>query len=309
MTSLRLLFAGSPEVAVPSLEALLESDHDVVGVLTRVDSAHGRRRIITPTPVATRAEHAGRYVIRANRLDEAATEAIDALTVDLGVIVAYGGLVPKRVLAIPRLGWINLHFSLLPRWRGAAPVQRSIMAGDTVTGATVFQLVEKLDAGDIFATMTAPIGAQQSAGALLQQLSFSGAGLLAGVVDSLAEGSAVAVPQSGEVTLAPKLSLDDGRIDWSQPAQSVHNQIRGVAPEPGASTQVEGKRLKVLTAAIARERPAMPVGRIYFVGKKIFVGTATEPIELLRVHPAGRKEMDAVAWWRGLNSESEVVAS
>ena len=309
MTSLRLLFAGSPEVAVPSLDALLESDHEVAGVLTRTDSAQGRRRVMTPTPVAARAEQADIDVIRANRLDDAASNAIDALKVDLGVIVAYGGLVPKSVLTIPRLGWINLHFSLLPQWRGAAPVQRAIMGGDTVAGATVFQLVEKLDAGDVFATMTEPIGAQQTAGALLNQLSFSGANLLSRVVDSLADGSALAVPQSGEVTVAPKLTLDDGRIDWSQPAQAVHNQIRGVTPEPGASTQVDGKRLKVLEAAIARETPALPAGHIDFVAKKVFVGTATEPIELLRVHPEGRNAMDAAAWWRGLNSESEVVAS
>ncbi|QYH37171.1 methionyl-tRNA formyltransferase [Salinibacterium sp. M195] len=306
---MRLLFAGSPEVAVPSLDALLASDHDVVGVLTRTDSAQGRRRVMTPTPVAARAEHEGIDVIRANRLDDSARAAIADLNVDLGVIVAYGGLVPANVLTIPRLGWINLHFSLLPQWRGAAPVQRAIMAGDTVSGAAVFQLVEKLDAGDIFATLTAPIGAQQTAGALLQQLSLSGAALLEKVVNSLADGSAQAVPQSGEISLAPKLLLDDGRIDWSQPAQTVHNQIRGVTPEPGASTQVDGKRLKVLEAAIARETPALPTGRIEFVGKKVFVGTATQPIELLRVHPEGRNAMDAAAWWRGLNSESEVVAS
>lgn len=309
MTSLRLLFAGSPEVAVASLDALVESDHEVAGVLSRTDSAQGRRRVMTPTPVAARAEQSGINVIRANRLDKGASDAIDALDVDLGVIVAYGGLVPKKVLAIPRLGWINLHFSLLPQWRGAAPVQRAIMAGDTVTGATVFQLVEQLDAGDIFATMTEPIGAQQTAGALLTQLSFSGAALLSRVVDSLADGSAVAVPQLGEVTLAPKLNVDDGRIDWSQTAQVVHNQVRGVTPEPGASTQIDGKRLKILEAAIARETPALPVGRINYVGKKVFVGSATEPIELLRVHPEGRNAMDAAAWWRGLNSESEVVAS
>jgi methionyl-tRNA formyltransferase len=309
MTSLRLLFAGSPEVAVPSLDALLETNHEVVGVLTRTDSAQGRRRVMTPTPVAARADAAGIDVIRANRLDEAATAAIDALDVDLGVIVAYGGLVPKNALTIPRLGWINLHFSLLPKWRGAAPVQRAIMAGDSVSGAAVFQLVERLDAGDVFATLTEPIGAQQSAGALLQHLSISGAALLTQVVDSLADGSARAVAQSGDVTLAPKLALDDGRIDWGQPAQAVHNQIRGVTPEPGASTLVDGKRLKVLEAAIAREIPALAPGRIDFVDKKVVVGTATEPIELLRVHPEGRKAMDAAAWWRGLNSESEVVAS
>jgi methionyl-tRNA formyltransferase len=309
MTSLRLLFAGSPEVAVPSLDALVATDHEVVGVLTRTDSAQGRRRVMTPTPVAARAGEAGIDVIRANRLDDETAAAIDALDVDLGVIVAYGGLVPKNVLTIPRLGWINLHFSLLPQWRGAAPVQRAIMAGDTVSGAAVFQLVEELDAGDVFATMTEPIGAQQSAGSLLQQLSLSGAALLTQVVDSLADGSARAVAQSGDVTLAPKLSLDDGRIAWGRPAQAVHNQIRGVTPEPGASTLVDGKRLKVLEAAIARETPALAPGHINFVDKKVLVGTATEPIELLRVHPEGRKAMDAAAWWRGLNSESEVVAS
>jgi len=309
MTSLRLLFAGSPEVAVPSLDALLGTDHEVAGVLTRTDSAQGRRRVMTPTPVAARAEEAGIPVIRANRLDETAAGAIAALDVDLGVIVAYGGLVPKNVLTVPRLGWINLHFSLLPNWRGAAPVQRAIMAGDRVAGATVFQLVEQLDAGDVFATMTEPIGAQQSAGALLRQLSLSGATLLTHVVDSLADGSARAVPQAGEVTLAPKLSLEDGRIDWARQAQAVHDQIRGVTPEPGASTLVDGKRLKVLEAAIARETPALPPRHIEFVHKKVLVGTASEPIELLRVHPEGRKAMDAAAWWRGLNSESEVVAS
>lgn len=309
MTSLRLLFAGSPEVAVPSLDALLNSEHEVAGVLTRTDSPQGRRRVMTPTPVAARAHEAGVSVIRANRLDAAAASAIDDLQVDLGVIVAYGGLVPANVLTIPRLGWINLHFSLLPQWRGAAPVQRAIMAGDTVSGATVFQLVEQLDAGDVFATMTEPIGAQQTAGSLLQQLSLSGATLLSEVVDSLAAGTAHAEPQVGEVTLAPKLALDDGRIDWTEPAKSVHNRIRGVTPEPGASTSIDGSRLKVLEAAIARDTPSLAPGHFEFAGKKVLVGTATDPLELLRVHPEGRKAMDAAAWWRGLNSESEVVAS
>ncbi|MBH0129059.1 methionyl-tRNA formyltransferase [Salinibacterium sp. NK8237] len=306
---MRLLFAGSPEVAVPSLDALLNSEHEVAGVLTRTDSPQGRRRVMTPTPVAARAEEAGISVIRANRLDVAAASAISDLNVDLGVIVAYGGLVPASVLTIPRLGWINLHFSLLPQWRGAAPVQRAIMAGDTVSGAAVFQLVEQLDAGDVFATMTEPIGAQQTAGSLLQQLSFSGAELLSRVVDSIGAGTATAVPQTGDVTLAPKLSLEDGRIDWTAPAQTVHNRIRGVTPEPGASTTIDGARLKLLEAAIARDVPTLAPGHFDFVGKKVLVGTATEPLELLRVHPEGRKAMDAAAWWRGLNSESEVVAS
>ncbi|MGV8875922.1 MAG: methionyl-tRNA formyltransferase [Rhodoglobus sp.] len=327
---MRLLFAGSPEVAIPSLDALVGSEHDVVAVLTRSDSAQGRRRVMTPTPVAVAAERATIELIKANRLDDAVTEKIVGLDVDLGVIVAYGGLVPTNLLTVPRLGWINLHFSRLPQWRGAAPVQRSIMAGDTVAGATVFRLVAALDAGDVFATITEPIGANQSAGALLRQLSISGAELLTSVVDSLADGTARALPQVGDATWAPKLSLEDGRIDWSDSAVNVHNHIRGVTPEPGASTMVDGKRLKVLETRIARQfpdiaggtpdsssqardlasqTPDLAIGHIGFLDKKVFIGTATGAIELLRVHPEGRNAMDAAAWWRGLNSESEVVAS
>jgi methionyl-tRNA formyltransferase len=302
MSSLRLVFAGSPAAALPSLAMLDGSDHEIVGVLTREDSPQGRRGVLAPTPVALDAESRGIPTIKSNRLAGRATEAVQELRPDLGVIVAYGGLVREPLLSTPRLGWINLHFSILPRWRGAAPVQRAIIAGDDVTGATVFQLVPELDAGDVFGRMTEPIGAHQTAGRLLASLSHSGAELLVRVVDALADGTARAEAQQGDVTLAPKLTLDDGLIDWTAPAHTVHNLIRGVTPEPGAFTTVDGARLKVLEASIARDVPRLPPGEFALVGKAVLVGTATEPIELLAVHPAGRKAMDAASWWRGRNS-------
>jgi methionyl-tRNA formyltransferase len=189
-TPLRLVFAGSPAAAVPSLRALHSSRHSIEAVLTRQDSPQGRRRILTPTPVGLAAEELGLPVIRANRLAGDATDRITAIQPDLGVIVAYGGLVREPLLSAPRLGWINLHFSLLPRWRGAAPVQRAIIAGDEVTGASVFQLVPELDAGDIFGQLTQSIGALETAGHLLESLSESGAELLVRVVEAIADGTA-----------------------------------------------------------------------------------------------------------------------
>ena len=299
MTALRLVFAGSPAAAVPSLRALAGTRHRIESVITRADSPQGRRGILTPTPVATAAEKLGIPVIRANRLAGEPTDAVQHLAPDLGVIVAYGGLVREPLLSTPRLGWINLHFSLLPRWRGAAPVQRAIMAGDDVTGATVFQLVPELDAGDVYGRMTVPIGANQTAGNLLESLSSSGAELLVRVVDALADDTARPEQQAGDVTLAPKLSLADGALDWRMPAEDLYNVVRGVTPEPGAFTTVDGARLKVLEAAIARNLPRLAPGELALSGRAVLVGTATDPIELLTVHPAGRTAMDAASWWRG----------
>jgi methionyl-tRNA formyltransferase len=306
VTPLRLVFAGSPAAAVPSLEALLASEHEVAAVVTREDSPQGRRGMLTPTPVALAAGDT--RVIKANRLAGVATEEIQALAPDLGVIVAYGGLVREPLLSTPRLGWINLHFSLLPRWRGAAPVQRAIMAGDELTGASVFQLVPELDAGDVYAQLTETIGRHQTAGSLLDQLAHSGAGLLSRVVDALSEGTATATPQHGEVTLAPKLSLEDGRVDWTRDAALIANQIRGVTPEPGAFTTLDGARLKVLDAVVARDAPRLAPGRFAVEGKRVLVGTATDPVEVLTVHPAGKKAMAAADWWRGRPADAAVVA-
>jgi methionyl-tRNA formyltransferase len=247
-------------------------------------------------------------VIRANRLAGAATDKVIALAPDLGVIVAYGGLVREPLLSTPRLGWINLHFSLLPRWRGAAPVQRAILAGDDLTGASVFQLVPELDAGDVFGALTQPIGALETSGHLLDSLADAGAELLVRVVDNLADGTARARPQEGDVTLAPKLTLEDGRLDWTANAHTVANQVRGVTPEPGAFTTVDGTRIKVLAAVIARDAPRLAPGALALDGRRLLAGTATDPLELLEVQPAGRKAMSAADWWRGRPADSGRVA-
>ena len=309
MPSLRLVFAGSPAAAVPSLRALIASQHEVVAVVTRDDSPQGRRGTLTPTPVAEVAAEHGIPVIKANRLGGEATERITELGADLGVIVAYGGLVREPLLSAPEHGWINLHFSLLPRWRGAAPVQRAIIAGDETTGAMVFQLVAELDAGDVFGSITEPIGRFQTAGGLLDTLAASGAQLLERVVDGIADGSARAEPQVGVVTLAPKLTLADGLVPWQSDAETVTQVIRGVTPEPGAFTMLDGARFKIIEARIARDAPRLPPGQLAQEGKLILIGTATDPVELVTVHPAGRKAMNAGDWWRGRPSDASTVAS
>jgi methionyl-tRNA formyltransferase len=306
--SLSLVFAGSPAAAVPSLQALAASSHRIGAVITREDSPQGRRGIQAPTPVAVTADDLGIRVVKSNRLAGAPTDAVAELAPDLGVIVAFGGLVREPLLSMPRLGWINLHFSLLPRWRGAAPVQRAIMAGDDLTGASVFQLTPDLDAGAVFGQLTQPIGALETAGHLLGALSETGAQLLLRVVDNLADGTARAEPQAGDVTFAPKLTLDDGRIDWAEDSFAVVNRVRGVTPEPGAFTTVGGARLKILDAAIARDAPQQAAGQFVFEGRRLIVGTATDPIELLTVQPAGKKAMPAADWWRGRPADSGRVA-
>jgi len=305
---MKLVFAGTPQVAVPSLKTLASSAHEITAVVTREDAVLGRKRVLTPSPVAGAAGELGLPVIKANRLDTAATEAITALDADLGVIVAYGGLVREPLLSAPRLGWINLHFSLLPRWRGAAPVQRAIMAGDTETGAAVFQLVAELDAGAVFAQLSIPIGRHATAGTLLEGLSRSGAELLGTVVDDIAAGRAEAIEQTGEITLAPKLTLNDARVDWSLAADRVHAIIRGVTPEPGAFTEVGGARLKLHDVAPTHGQPPLPQGRISEIDKRVLVGTGTDPLELITVQPAGKTPMKAIDWWRGV-AATEVNAS
>jgi methionyl-tRNA formyltransferase len=305
---MKLVFAGTPEVALPSLTALAGTDHEIVSVITRADAPLGRKRTLTPSPVAQAAIARGLPVLKTNRLDAEATETIHALQPDLGVIVAYGGIVRDPLLSVPRLGWINLHFSLLPRWRGASPVQRAVIAGDELTGAAVFQLVPELDAGDVFGSFSQPLGAHSTSGILLEQLSHTGAELLVRVVSELAAGTARAVPQTGEVTLAPKLLRDDARIDFNQPAASVYSRIRGVTPEPGAFTTVNGAVLKLLEVAPSADEANLPAGLIQQREKTVLVGTQTEPLVLLRVQPAGKTAMSANDWWRGVGAET-VTAS
>ncbi|MFO7690636.1 MAG: methionyl-tRNA formyltransferase [Cryobacterium sp.] len=311
---MRLVFAGTPNVAVPALLALAATDHTVEQVITRADAALGRKRVLTPSPLAQAAADLGLPVLKTNRLDAAVTAQITALQPDLGVIVAYGGLVREPLLSVPRLGWINLHFSLLPRWRGASPVQRAVIAGEAETGAAVFQLVPELDAGAVFGQIRHRIDADDTSGSLLETLSHSGADLLLRVIEELSAGTAQALPQTGAVTLAPKLTLDDARIDWTRPATVVYSRVRGVTPEPGAFTSIDGARLKIHRLAPVNRRadddalPALAAGTITEHDRKVLVGTGTEPLELLSVQPAGKTTMRAIDWWRGV-AATEMVAS
>lgn len=310
---LRLVFAGTPAAAVPSLTRLAASGHEVVAAVTRPAAPLGRKRVLTPSPVASAAEQLGIHVIEAARLDADATGRIGALRPDLGVIVAYGGLVREPLLSAPGHGWINLHFSLLPAWRGAAPVQHALIAGDAVTGASVFQLVPELDAGDVYAERRREVGRDETAGDLLGALAATGADLLAEVVDAIADGSATATPQTGEPSVAPKLAIDDARLDWSMPAARVRDRFRGVTPEPGAWTTVDDQRVKVLElvdapgAPGAPDAPSLAPGEIAVSGRRVLIGTATHPLELRRVQPAGRTAMPAGDWWRGVGRDGVVA--
>jgi methionyl-tRNA formyltransferase len=307
MQPLRIVYAGSPSAAVPSLRALIAGPHEVVAVVTREDAPLGRKRVLTPTPVAEVADEAGIRVVKANRLAPVADEIL-ALDPDLGVVVAYGGLIREPLLSAPRLGWINLHFSLLPRWRGAAPVQRAVMAGERETGAAVFHLVPELDAGPVYGELRRPIGARETSGHLLASLAEEGAELLVDIVDRLALGTATAVPQAGEPTLAPKLTIDDARIDWRASAELVDARIRGVTPEPGAFTELGGERLKILDAVLARGVAPLAPGALELRGGRVLIGTADGAIELVLVQPAGRRAMDAADWWRGRPADAPAQA-
>lgn len=300
--TMRLVFAGTPGAAVPTLRALT-AQHEVVAVVTRPDAPQGRKRVLTPSPVAAAAEEIGLPVIRAARLDDAVTAQIAGLAPDLGVIVAYGGLVREPLLSTPVHGWINLHFSILPRWRGAAPVQRALIAGDPDLGASVFQLVPELDAGDVFAAETIAVPADATADAALEILAEEGATLTADVVARIAEGTAVASPQEGESSYAAKLTLEDGLLDWTEPLDVIFARFRGVTPEPGAFTTVGGQRLKILDASTAETSERLEPGRIHGGKTEILIGTATTPLTVRRVQPAGRGPMSAADWWRGQRDE------
>lgn len=296
---MRLVFAGTPAVAVPTLRRVA-SDHDVLAVITRPDAPLGRKRVLTPSPVAQAAAELGLPVIKAARLDDDATAQVAALQPELGVIVAYGGLVREPLLSTPTHGWINLHFSLLPRWRGAAPVQRALMAGDRTLGSSVFQLVAALDAGEVYAAHSVDLPADATAGEALTIMADDGAGLTAQVVAEIAAGRAVGVAQDeSEATLAPKLQLEDGRLDLQRPLEEVHARFRGVTPEPGAFTTVGGERLKVLDAVPASSALRPAPGEFVLEGRALLLGTADAPLELRRVQPAGKGAMAATDWWRG----------
>ena len=304
---MRVLFAGTPAVAIPSLDALVKAGFDVVAVLTRPDAPVGRKRVMTPSPVARHAQEQGLEVIKAGRIDAPAADRIAAVRPDVAAIVAYGALIPPSVLEIPEHGWINLHFSLLPAWRGAAPVQHALINGDDVTGASTFQLEAGLDTGPVFGTLTETVLPTDTSEVLLERLSHSGAELLSRTLSAVDAGHASAVPQHGAVSLAPKLTIEDGRVDWTQPALAIGRRIRGVTAEPGAWTMLRGQRVKLGPVELRPGTTELEPGRIGSSAGAVLVGTGSHAVELGWVQPAGKKTMPARDWARGLADSEGVV--
>ncbi|WP_096381076.1 methionyl-tRNA formyltransferase [Aurantimicrobium minutum] len=299
---MKIIFAGTPEAAVPTLEALISSDFEVVAVLTRPDAPQGRKRILTPSPVAQVAIAQGIPVIYANRIEDEVQKAIEDSAADLGVVVAYGALLPQQTLDSVKLGWINLHFSTLPHWRGAAPVQWQVISGASQAGSSVFQLVQELDAGDVYDSREWLILPDETAGELLTRLSVLGARQVLDVVRSIDTRFAEPKPQIGESTYARKLSLEDGHLNLSQDSESVYNQFRGVTPEPGAFVLLGDERLKIVEARLGTDEEVVP-SAITSVSKKLYLGCVTGSLELISVQPAGKQGMSAMDWFRGLRQE------
>ncbi|WP_435240886.1 methionyl-tRNA formyltransferase [Streptomyces cucumeris] len=300
---MRLVFAGTPEVALPALDALMASDrHEVVAVVTRPDAPAGRGRRLVASPVAERAAEAGIEVLKpAKPRDPEFLARLAGIAPDCCPVVAYGALLPKAALEIPAHGWVNLHFSLLPAWRGAAPVQHAVLAGDEVTGASTFQIEEGLDSGPVYGVVTEDIRATDTSGDLLTRLAFAGAGLLAATMDGIEDDTLRAVPQPAEgISLAPKINVEDAEIDWSVPALRVDRVVRGCAPAPGAWTTFRGERLKVVSAAMVPDRTELEPGAMAVTKKAVHVGTGSHAVELSWVRPQGKKPMLAADWARGV---------
>lgn len=293
---------------MPSLEALVASRHEVAAVITRPDAAAGRGRSLRPSPVSVAARAHGIEVLAPpSPADPAFMARLREIAPDCIPIVAYGALIRREALDIPAFGWINLHFSVLPAWRGAAPVQRAIMAGDEITGATVFSLVEALDAGPVLGSITERIREDDTAATLLDRLADFGSRLLADVVDHIEDGDlAPAAQPDDNISYAHKLTTDDGRIDWNRPAFAIDRHIRGCTPSPGAWTVVNDDRLKIGPASIA-EDATLEIGQVSIGKREVRVGTATTDLVLGEVQAVGKKRMAAADWGRGLAGVSQAT--
>jgi methionyl-tRNA formyltransferase len=303
----RIVFGGTPDVAIPSLDALAASRHELVAAVTRPDAPSGRGKKLTASPVAQRAAELGIEVLKPQRpRDEEFVARLTELAPDCCPVVAYGALLPQRVLDVPQHGWVNLHFSLLPAWRGAAPVQHAILSGDKTTGATTFRIVLELDAGPIFATVTEPIHPDDTAGDLLHRLSVSGARLLVDTLDGIEDGTLTPTPQpegDGQLSYASKITVDDARIDWEEPADVADRLIRACFPAPGAWTTFEGERFKINSARISDA--VLPPGVLDVTKRSVRVGTGTQALELGEVQAQGKKPMAAADWARGVSFDTE----
>ncbi|MBA1835708.1 methionyl-tRNA formyltransferase [Corynebacterium wankanglinii] len=303
---MRLVFAGTPEPAAAALDRLIASDHEVVAVLTRPDARRGRGRTLHPSPVKALALEHGIEVLTPESLtrDAAIRDQLVSLAPDAIPVVAYGNLIPADMLDIPRHGWVNLHFSLLPQWRGAAPVQAAIANGDTITGATTFRINEGLDTGDVLATLETEIGQTETSGELLERLAYSGADLLVETMDALAAGTATPTPQPEEGTYAHKIHPSDARVDWTQPGAVIDRTIRAHTPAPGAWTMRGEERFK-LGPVVPTGGGSLAPGSVQFGKNEVLVGTADGDARLGMIQPPGKKMMNAADWARGLAAEAK----
>jgi methionyl-tRNA formyltransferase len=343
----RLVFAGTPEVALPALRALVNSRHTVAAVVTRPDAPAGRGRRLVASPVAEFAAELGIEALKPDRPREPAfLERLTAIAPDCCPVVAYGALLPQSALDIPAHGWVNLHFSVLPAWRGAAPVQHAVLGGDDITGASTFQIVKELDAGPVYGTLTEPVRPTDTSGDLLDRLAVAGAQLLVATLDGIEDGTVLAVPQPADgISFAPKLTTDDARVDWKMPAHLIDRQIRGCTPDPGAWTDFESTRFKLWPVTLTRP-PVPPVpaasgaagsipaasipagsipvastpghiaagspevslapGQLRVERAAVYVGTGTVPVRLGDVQPQGKRRMPAADWARGLRADAAI---
>ncbi|MCZ4560388.1 methionyl-tRNA formyltransferase [Rhodococcus sp. IEGM 1401] len=306
---MRVVFAGTPEPAVPSLRALLESErHEVIAVVTRPDAAAGRGRKTMRSPVGQLAdEHEIPVFTPAKPSDPDFVSQLTELAPDVCPVVAYGALLPQPVLDIPRFGWINLHFSLLPAWRGAAPVQAAIAAGDEITGASTFLLDAGMDTGPVLGVVTERVRATDTTGDLLTRLASSGADLLAATLDAIEDGTASAHPQPEDgISYASKVSVDAARIDWTRSAAFVDRHIRSVTPAPGAWTTIGELRVKI--SPVQHSEDTLAPGSIEVRKSGVHVGTGTTAVVLGEVQPQGKKLMKALDWARGARLDDTAVA-
>ena len=313
---MRLVFAGTPRTALPALDALLASRHEVAAVVTRPDAPVGRGRKVEASPVARRAAEAGLEVLTPARArDPEFLDRLRDIAPDCCPVTAYGALLPQSALDIPPNGWVNLHFSILPAWRGAAPVQHAILHGDDVTGASTFGIVKELDAGPVYGVLTEPVRPDDTTGTLLDRLSRSGAELLVATLDKIEDGTVQAVPQPAEgVSFAPKINSADARVDWKLPAHVVDRQIRACTPDPGAWTEFDGARLKLgpvspdvpgapgPSAGAPAALPDLAPGELHVGRQAVLVGTGSRPVRLGEVQAPGKRRLTASDWARGLHS-------
>ena len=301
---MRLVFAGTPAVALPALRALLSSRHEVVAVVTRPDAPAGRGRRMEQSPVAALADELGIKTLKPIRPNAPWFQAeLRAIAPDCCPVTAYGALLPQSALDIPGCGWVNLHFSVLPAWRGAAPAQHAILRGDDITGASTFQIVRELDAGPVFGTLTEPILPADTSGDLLGRLAISGAELLVKTMDAIEDGTVRGVPQPADgISLAPKLTPADAHLDWKLPAHLIDRQIRACTPDPGAWTDFGATRFKLYPVTVARATDPIPPGELRLADGAVYVGTGTRPARLGDVQPQGKRRMAAADWARGLRA-------